>query len=219
MTTKQQAAAITQEWEMEIIHLMADMGAKKIRDEEHLQAWELQTVAGRLELTLPILQSGEDPRNLFSLFSRFDQPKTARSMGFYCNEYSGKWNWHLGSASRSALASAVNRVRIDLCQALTPKGTPLFCLTHEGVNVYHVHKEGYGQGRVTCYWYSTDNRNSVSHKAQTFDIRDRGMPEVTSNKYYKPSMTPAQHNESFYLWENDARAFLRSLIQSQRIGG
>ena len=55
--------------------------------------------------------------------------------------------------------------------------------SYNGLNIYHVHKDGYGEGRETTFWYSTSDSSEMvdtpgglrlrttKHEAKRFDSR------------------------------------------------
>jgi hypothetical protein len=51
---------------------------------------------------------------------------------------------------------------------------PKLFATINKTKVYHVHKNGYGQGRETVHWFSTAANTPDAHEKFVFDVRDLG---------------------------------------------
>jgi hypothetical protein len=69
------------------VELLLSLGAKE--NEGNLYRFTMQTKAGSLHLT----PEANTTVGLGTLFTRFDDPATARQI-VDCNKYSGKWNHH-----------------------------------------------------------------------------------------------------------------------------
>jgi hypothetical protein len=100
-----------------VVELLLSLGAKE--NEGKLYRFSLQTKAGCLNLT------PEENRTLGlgTLFTRFDDPATARQI-VDCNKYSGKWNHHYfdGWTIETAIADLTYWLKKVISSTTTEKG-------------------------------------------------------------------------------------------------
>ena len=90
---------------------------------------------------------------------------------------------------------------------------PQLFLTHNGINIWHVHKEGHGKGRPTLYVFSTCAMDN--HYSDAFDIRDKGMKQADETDWTNPD---GSYNPNWLAgYEERQREFLRGEIDAGRI--
>lgn len=106
------------ELQKKLMIMLATLG-KRIEDSAFdTPQYEMDTKAGKLIVCLETPNfSCRGNKAIFSLYSHFINPSSARKEGIDCNPYTGKWNWHR-FVNEVTIESFVENVRWDISRII-----------------------------------------------------------------------------------------------------